>query len=122
MKRVRVYFNLHKRLFSVQEKGEKGWRVIGHTNNITLKDVRFKVNEAGRQRVLKEKRKNVHAYVEGYVSHDSFDCKSPMRVKYNPYRAGSFTCGPFSVKEAGTVNLSCPEGKAMMQTDYCYMP
>lgn len=122
MKRVRVYFNLHKLLFSVQEKGENGWRVVRHTNNITLRDVRFKVSEAGRQRVLREKRKNVHAFVEGYVSTSSFDCKSPVVIKYNPYRAGSFTSGSFNVKGAGTVNLSCKEGKPLMQADFFYIP
>lgn len=122
MKKVRVYFNLHKHLFSIQEKGEKGWRVVRHAENITLYNVAFKVSEAGRQRVLKEKKKNVHAFVEGYVSSSSFDCKNPVVIKYNPYRAGSFTSGSFNVKEAGTVNLSCKEGKALMQADFFYMP
>lgn len=88
MKKVRVYFNLHKHLFSVQEKGENGWRVVRHTNNITLRDVRFKVSEAGRQRVLKEKRKNVHGYVEGHLcEHEGL---LPTQIRYNPYKYDSF--------------------------------
>lgn len=93
---IRVYFNLHKRLFSVQEKTEKGWRVVRHTDELLLKNVEFKVYEAGRQRVLKEKRKNVHAYVIGEetdyrpvegIWHDVFP------VFYDPYRHSTFIDG-----------------------------
>ena len=64
--KVFVYFNLHRKLFSVKalEGPDKG-KVIGHTTYLWLKDVTFKVSEAGRQRVLREKRKNVHAGVVG---------------------------------------------------------
>jgi len=84
----RVYFNLHKRLFSVQEKVNGQWKVIGHTDDITLYNVTFKVSEAGRQRVLKEKRKNVHGYVEGYSS--DYEGSLTTQIRYNPYKYDSF--------------------------------
>jgi len=86
--KVRVYRNLHKKCLSVQTMTKKGWRVTKHVQSICLKDVSFKVSEAGRQRVLKEKRKNVHALVEGYEA-DSFEGSS-SQVSYNPYVSSHF--------------------------------
>ena len=64
--RVKVYYNLHKFQLSVvaMEGAQKGI-VIAHAKSILLGDVVFKVFEAGRQRVIRERRKNVHAYVQG---------------------------------------------------------
>jgi hypothetical protein len=85
--RVRVYFNLHNRLFSIQHKG----RVVAHLPEVSLKDVAFKVNEAGRQRVLQQQRKNVHAYVEGTFDHKPDGHQLlPQGVTYNPYKYSSF--------------------------------
>jgi hypothetical protein len=60
---VRVYFNLHRKLWSVQDA--KTRRVVGHARTLTLHDVTFKVSQAGRERVLMEGRKNVHAFACG---------------------------------------------------------
>ena len=57
--RYYIYWNLHKKMWSVRHKG----KVIAHSREIHARDCEFKVSEAGRQRVLREKRKNVHAYV-----------------------------------------------------------
>ena len=91
---TRVYYNLHKRKLSIQQKqinasGKLVWKVVRHSNLIILQDAKFKVSEAGRQRVIKEKRKNVHAFVTGY------ECNDPMvmedgKVFYNPYKFSSF--------------------------------
>lgn len=62
---VRVYRNLHKKCWSVQAKGDKGWRVVLHLRSLVLMDVEFKVSRAGRERVLREKKKNVHAFAVG---------------------------------------------------------
>lgn len=85
--KVFVYFNLHKKLFSVRD--HKTGLVVGHTNTIALEDVTFKVSEAGRQRVLREKRKNVHAGVLGTVKDLPIE---PMEAVafYNPYKYESF--------------------------------
>ena len=91
MKKVRIYFNLHKKLFSVQEKVNGSWKVVEHVKEIYLHNVTFKVSEAGRQRVLREKRKNVHAFMLGerwpfipkaFVYRDE--------VSYNPYVGPNF--------------------------------
>jgi len=85
-KDVEVYYNLHKKCLSVRRKGI----VIDHVNSILLKNARFVVQPAGRKRVLKEKRKNVHAFVRGErVAVASFDGRSE-RITYNPYKYKSF--------------------------------
>ena len=90
--KYRVYFNLRKKCFSVQKKSEKGsWIVCEHRKEIALRNVNFKVSEVGRQRVLKRKRKNVHAFVEGEIERDFV---APPRkfhqVSYNPYKLPFF--------------------------------
>lgn len=88
---VRVYFNLHKNVLSVQEKTAKGWRVAAHTPFLALENVNFKVSEAGRQRVIKQKKKNVHAFVIGVVTNWRKMLTIPsIEVTYNPYRRGEF--------------------------------
>jgi hypothetical protein len=60
----------------------------------------FKVNEAGRQRVIREGRKNVHAYAWGYYPEFDeenikwqmeFDKVHLQQATYNPYLHGCFT-------------------------------
>lgn len=87
--RVRVYRNLRNKLLSVQAftRGT-GWRVVGHVDQIALANVAFRVSEAGRRRVLAERRKNVHAFVVGTVAATTGAPAIPVR--YSPYEAGSF--------------------------------
>lgn len=91
--KVRVYFNLHKNVYSVQHwvKG-KGWRLFKHEDAVFLKDVSFKVYETGRQRVLSERRKNVHAYVIGDLCFEAplHYIIEGYKVRYNPYVGSSF--------------------------------
>lgn len=86
--RVEVYFNLHKRVFSVRNC--KTGRVIGHTSSIKIKDPAFVVRKSGRLRVLRERKKNVHAFVRGELdaSHQSTDAQE--KLYYNPYEVDSF--------------------------------
>ena len=83
-----VYFNLHQRLFSVREHG----RVVDRAECLHIESPRFVVQPAGRQRVLQEQRKNVHAFVRGEVIGN---CGPPhgletSYVSYNPYKAEHF--------------------------------
>lgn len=90
-KRVEVYWNLHKDLFSVRNM--QTGRVMMHTHFVRLQDAKFVVRPSGRLRVLREKRKNVHAFVRGYL--DTYDLDwsvfGPERkATYNPYKYDSF--------------------------------
>lgn len=92
--KVRVYFNLHKRTFSIQDY--KSRIVLAHRDFIYLTDVEFKVYESGRQRVLRENKKNVHAFVIGELSPwDGLKTTLPeysrmTRIWYNPYKHEQF--------------------------------
>lgn len=87
--KVFVYFNLHRKCWSVKAmEGPKKGLVIKHTDSIKLVDCKFKVSEAGRQRVIREQRKNVHAGVVGTMVEHAIPCSLP--VSYNPYRFAHF--------------------------------
>ena len=85
--KVEVYFNLHKRVFSVRSC--KTGRVIHHTKNVHIRDPQFVVREGGRQRVLRERKKNVHAFVRGYATYFE-DCPTLDTIGYNPFKYDSF--------------------------------
>ena len=84
-KKVRVYRNLNSKCVSVKQ----GSKVKCHATNVVLKDCKFIVSEAGQRRVRNEKKKNVHAFIEGYVvsarrSLELLDF-GWEKVYYNPY-------------------------------------
>lgn len=58
---VEVYRNLHKKCYSIRQKG----RVLYHANSVVMRDCEFRVQQGGRRRVLQERKKNVHAYIKG---------------------------------------------------------
>lgn len=87
---VRIYWNLHSYRYSVQAKVDGRWKVVGHVDQFDLTDVEFKVSQAGRERVLREKRKNVHAFVHGKWSWGTLESGIIARVSYNPYKADTF--------------------------------
>ena len=60
-KRVYVYRNLHKNCWSVRQSG----KVVDHTHFLLLRDCRYLVGEAGRERVRREKKKNVQCWYIG---------------------------------------------------------
>jgi hypothetical protein len=96
MMRVKVYRNLHKDCFSVVSV--KTGKVIGHADVVELKNAQFRVQPAGRKKVLEQKRKNVHAYLVGelvgmYSQVPSCFLSEYMDWKdayYNPYRCETF--------------------------------
>lgn len=89
--RVEVYFNLHKYLWSVRQCATG--RVILHTDKVHIRDPKFVVRKSGRDRVLLEGKKNVHAFVRGEMAHfEDFDpdCLDYTLVSYNPYKHDTF--------------------------------
>lgn len=103
---VRVYRNLHKKCYSVQEKVNGRWKVVAHKKLVCLRDVEFRVSQAGRNRVINEKRKNVHAYIVGteiepeiYAHYHTYvDGRNSFLVsfKYNPYQNETFVLDSFA--------------------------
>jgi hypothetical protein len=97
--RVWIYWNLHKNTISALDPTTG--RVIkdAYFDTIHLTDVEFRVRQGGRQRVLDEQAKNVHAFVIGnYDPHlpDLPDLgEGPAggwrRAYYNPYKVQVWT-------------------------------
>ena len=89
--RVRVYYNLHKKCYSVQDY--KTGLVTKHTNQLNLSNAMFVVRKSGNERVRSEGKKNVHAFVNGIVNDKPSDTNSfhnSYRVRYNPYEMDYF--------------------------------
>jgi hypothetical protein len=91
--KVMVYYNLHKQTFSVQKHGI----VVFHADYLKLRDVEFRVRVGGKEKVRKEKSKNVHAFVIGVLEDFcEYPCeempKEPVGeiITYNPYLYDSF--------------------------------
>lgn len=102
-RRVFVYKNLHENCWSVRDK--QSGHVVAHADRVELTQVQLKVGAAGRERVLREQSKNVHAGLEGNLQtlqlkgfpsqrythgNSAPDAKSGELVTYNPYKYSSF--------------------------------
>jgi len=85
------YYNLHRSDWSRKRRG----LVLSHVVEATLTWVDFKVGAAGRERVRREGRKNVHAYAvaerwhEGHTM-DPSELRSAREVTYNPHKHETF--------------------------------
>ena len=97
MKRVQVYYNIRRGDYSVRQSG----RVIDHVTAIALRDVRFNVAPAGRDKVRATGVKNVHATVSGYhtaqgglqmqyVDDMGWITANWDAVSYNPFKYDQF--------------------------------
>ena len=92
-----IYRNLRTGGFSVRYRG----RVIDRLYTFSAIGVEFKVSELGRQRVIKECQKNVHAFVVA----DKYKAKKYPAIKvdnleqvtYNPYTAAHFVCNGIKI-------------------------
>ena len=88
--RVEVYRNIPKQNWSVRSV-ETGL-VIDHADIVSVSNARFVVQQAGRDKVVRTHRKNVHAMVRGeWVStEEAHRVICNRRVSYNPYKANYF--------------------------------
>jgi hypothetical protein len=96
---VFVYYNLHTRVWSIRAlAGPHKGLVVAHAPFVRLHDVVAKVSQAGRERVLLEGRKNVHAGLCGTLQYCGPNTSGEKQtyfpglheVTYNPYRYTSF--------------------------------
>ena len=110
--RIEVYRNLHNDTFSIRRNG----KVVKHLANwqtiflkdvkhlqpwmtLYLQDVKLAVQPAGREKVRREGKKNVHAFIRGtYLAPSTFPhttsefkAKCTEWVTYNPYQNDHFT-------------------------------
>jgi|TARA_R110002167_G_scaffold231576_1_gene436785 hypothetical protein len=96
MQKVRVYWNLHRNCWSIQDC--KSGLVTGYQSCVVLEDSNFVVRKGGQKRVRQEGKKNVHAFAVGYMSEYAVSTSESLkrafgnwsRVKYNPYTDNYF--------------------------------
>ncbi|MEO0986805.1 MAG: hypothetical protein AAFY20_14815 [Cyanobacteria bacterium J06639_14] len=89
--KARIYRNLNNGRMSIQVKTGKSWKVVGHVLEAVLQDVQFRVSEAGRQRVIRDQCKNVHAWGQGLLLGPAEpSIYAPVDLAYNPYVNDSF--------------------------------
>jgi hypothetical protein len=89
--RVEAYWNLHKHCISFRETRKGG--TVQHAESLHLENVKFAVQPAGRAKVLRDKAKNVHAFVRGEVVSVGQGIPPQgewVKVTYNPYKYDSF--------------------------------
>ena len=91
------YYNLHQSCWSEMLRG----KVVAHHQAVELFDVEFRVRQAGRKRVLREKRKNVHAFaIPNYFYHVPEGAQTLYQktrgpwfeITYHPHTSGHFFC------------------------------
>ena len=114
--RVRVYRNLNKGGLSIQVKTEKGWRARDYSLFVVLKNCSFRVSESGRQKVLRERQKNVHAWVEGdLISKDEKDFLQCgfSEPWYDPYKTDHFEVDGERVEFAENLRIFSPPKGAL---------
>ena len=115
-RKINVYFNLHKRLFSVTQGGI----VQFHSDALTVVDSKFLVGKAGQLKVRNTGRKNVHAKVSGYLADFMTANTIPYLIQadsfrkayYNPYDVDTFVdyADRIPVHAADVVRLSIKDG------------
>lgn len=109
--KYRVYRNLHQDCWSVKcfEYGSPDYnRVVYHAQEVFLEKAKYVVSYAGFEKVHKEKKKNVHAFVEGYpIQRDTLNDRLmsgreseqaiEKYISYNPH-----VCHQFHFRENDT--------------------
>ena len=92
-KPVRVFKNLTHGCYSILQNG----KLKASARQVLLGDVEFRVRESGRQRMLREQRRNVHAFAVGrlidYVHPDEareLAFVGGRAISYDPYLLAQF--------------------------------
>lgn len=90
MSKLYIYRNLNKGLmFSIKQNG----LVVDRQEVFKANGATFKVSEAGRQRAIRTKTRNVHAFVvtENINIGETLTENERIEIKYNPFRSNTFT-------------------------------
>ncbi len=97
-----IYRNLHTKGFSIKYRG----KVVDRGNCFFGENVTFKVSELGRQRVITDTQKNVHAYAvcDKYYHAGAVQTGSDDKIiSYNPYKVGNFIYNGKKIETADVV-------------------
>lgn len=103
---VEVYRNLHHPgvVYSIRQRG----LVVAHADRFCLSECHFHVSPSGREKVIREKKKYVHAWVLGYMAGQR-GISVGDRVSYNPFTHTSFMCNNAPITSASRARFT-PKG------------
>ncbi len=90
-----VHVNLNTGgLSSKITSGKQYGRLYAHSQTALIRNAKFRVQEGGWKRAVKQKCRNVHAMVRGETTLDidvsSFNMSDMIRIRYNPFIHGYF--------------------------------
>ena len=100
---VEVYRNLNNGMWSIRDAKTK--QILAHATALVLHTVTFHVQPAGRDRVRRERRKNVHAYVKGRYIPPNLAPPAELEplfeeTTYDPYNHDSFMADGEAIYQA----------------------
>jgi len=98
---ILIYRNLTKK--GVWYSIRQGNVVVAHAQRLCVSNCKFLVNQKGRERVVRNKKKEVHAFIKGKYSTSGMGTtasENDLRavIRYNPYYNTSFICENLTVK------------------------
>jgi hypothetical protein len=95
---------------SIQAKTAVSWRV--------LRNVTFTVQETARQKVIRDRQKNVHAWDSGVlIEHLNPKAIAPLRLSYNSYIHSSFVDGRTGIAVTSCSLLVVKNNQVFMSQD-----
>lgn len=125
--RIRVYWNVHKKRYSVQKKIGGRWKVVEHRHSLLLKNVTTKVNPAGIVKIREDHRKRVVAWLEGdlatiddILAVERANTEGPVvitrqKIWFDPYCCDEFQRN-FDIAQATTFQF-CTQGYLELRQD-----
>jgi len=116
-----VFRNLHQEGVTYSVRNTEGITIF-HTSGVLVKNAKFVVQPAGRDKVRSTKRKTVHAGVRGEIVTDPREAvllnpqfSYPNLAYYNPYKCDTFVnVENKPIHEAKYVYLTSDNGKPMV--------
>lgn len=117
--KVDVYRNLKTGGFSVRSRERVNYgRVISNQDLVVIKNARFIVQPAGKKKVLREKKRNVHAFIRGdyavgFLTQSQLD-KFKIEVTYNPFNMDDFYIKSNGQQIYKAPLVLCRDGKAFI--------
>lgn len=116
---VKVFRNLHMPDVMWSVRGPDG-KILMHSKAVLLRNATFIVQPAGREKVRREKKKTVHAFVKGelitdpneaYEEISSTEWDKMCSVGYNPYKNEEFMCERGPIKSAESILIASKSGR-----------
>jgi len=108
---VEVHYNLHEGGFSITNV--KSGLVVARAPYVHLINVRTKVSEKSRQRVIEKGSKNVHAKIVGIYTKQELDMSGARVMTYNPYKYETFVDKETEQPVLQAIQVKCVEKSAL---------